>query len=73
MRPDALGKPGEGAHFHVAGVAVVDLGLTALAAWWLSRALRTGFAATFALAMLAGLLVHRWVGVRTTLTRLVFG
>lgn len=73
MQPDALGKPGEGVHFHVMGVAVVDLALTALAAWALAKWRDWSFAWTFAAAMLLGLVVHAAVGVRTTLTKAVVG
>lgn len=73
MDPDALGKPGEGIHFHVCGIAIVDLGLTALAAWGLARWLDVSAWWMFAFLMVVGLLVHHAIGVRTKLTKLVFG
>jgi uncharacterized membrane-anchored protein len=73
MHPDALGRPGEGVHFHVGGVAIVDLGLTAVAAWALARWWGVSFWAVFAGLMALGLAVHRWVGVRTRLTKLFGG
>lgn len=73
MNPDALGTPGQGIHFHVLGIAIVDLLLTFLAAWAVARWRGWSVAWTFAAFMVLGLVVHWLVGVRTTLTVAVFG
>lgn len=73
MDPNALGTPGRGIHFHVFGIAIVDLALTFLAAWAIARWRRWSVAWTFAAFMVLGLLVHWLVGVKTTLTNAVFG
>lgn len=69
LHPDALGKPGAGIHFHVCGIAVVDLALTFVAAWFLARWRGWPVWATFAVLFAVGTLVHLVVGVRTTVTK----
>ena len=55
---NALGEPGKGIHFHVCGIAVMDVAFTALAA--------------FIVLMVVGTIVHYMLGVRTTITKAVF-
>lgn len=69
---DALGVPGEGAHAHVAGVAVLDVAATLLAAWGASRRFRVPFWQAAAALFVAGVLLHRAFCVRTTVDRLMF-
>ncbi len=73
MDPHALGVPGEGIHFHVAGVAIVDVVLTLVAACFLARWLSWSVTWTFVCLVAASVVVHRLVGVETTLTKLVYG
>jgi hypothetical protein len=68
IRPDALGTPGQGIHFHVLGIAVVDLLATLLAAYLLATWRGWSVWGTFLVLVLVGTLVHAAVGVRTTLT-----
>ena len=69
-----FGKPGEGVHAaRIGGVALVDTALTVAAAWGLSRWWGASFWAVLVLLLVLGLVVHRWLCVDTTLTRLVFG
>lgn len=70
LDPNALGRPREGIHFHVFGIAIVDLVLTFVAAYFLARWRGWSVWLTFAALMLLGLVVHRIVGVDTTLTRM---
>lgn len=70
---DVLGAPGTGVHAHrIAGVAVVDLGLTILAAavfaWWFDWS----FGYTFIGLMVLSVFVHRAFCVRTTLVDFLF-
>lgn len=65
LRPDTFGRPGEGVHFRVLGVAVVDLALTLLAARWLARAAGWDFWPTAAGLVALGEAAHAAVGVRT--------
>ena len=69
---NSLGAPGRGVHTHVAGVAVVDLGLTLLAAWALARWLGHPWW-WWALGLLAaGVAAHRLFCVRTAVDRFLF-
>ncbi len=71
-----LGKPGKGAHFHVLGIAVVDLALTVgavlLFAWWRKWDWKVTLFA-FIVVMVLAILVHRLFCVNTTITKLIFG
>lgn len=70
---NSLGKPGEGIHFHVGGIAVVDLALTVLAAFFLAKAFGHPFWAWTLGLLTAGVAAHRLFGVRTTVDRALFG
>ena len=70
---DSLGRPGQGVHFHVLGVAIIDVAATLTVAWLLSRGLRQPFWA-WALGLAAlGVAAHRLFCVHTTVDRLLFG
>ena len=72
---DALGRPGEGVHTHVLGVAVVDVALTVVLALVLHRVTgrRWSVWVWLALAFAAGIAAHRAFCVRTTVDRMLFG
>lgn len=65
LDPHAFGRPGEGVHFRVLGVAVVDLGLTVLAARWLATRTGWGLWPTLLALLVVGEAAHLAVGVRT--------
>ena len=70
---DIFGKPGTGAHsYRVGGIAVVDLGLTVLAAFLIARYLKTNFLVILAILLLLGILLHRMFCVRTTVDKMLF-
>lgn len=69
-----LGEPGKGIHTHVFGVAMADVGMTVLAAWFLHRVWsRVSFWRWLLGLFLLGILLHRLFGVRTVVDRWVFG
>lgn len=69
-----LGRPGEGVHVHVFGIAAFDVLATILAAYVLHRATGTlSLAAWLAIAFAAGVVAHRIFCVRTTVDRALFG
>lgn len=70
---NGLGKPGEGVHFHVFGIAILDLLGALAAAWALSRAFSQPFWAWALGVLLTGVAAHRAFCVRTTVDRLLFG
>lgn len=71
---DIFGKPGAGVHaYRLGGLAVVDVALTVLGAWLLSKLLDTDFWLTLVLTFIAGIVIHRLFCVNTTLNRLIFG
>lgn len=68
---DALGVPGRGIHFHVFGVAIVDvvatvIGAAVLAQWW-----QVDFTIVLAWLFASGILLHRLFCVDTTVDRLL--
>lgn len=69
---NALGEPGKGVHFHVLGIAVVDMLMTVLAAFIISR--WTGkFWLVLVILFLLGIILHRIFCVNTTINKLIFG
>jgi hypothetical protein len=69
-----LGVEKEGIHsIRVFDIAVVDLLLTILGAWALSKVFRVSFWLMFIVLMIVGLILHRLFCVKTTMTKWVFG
>lgn len=70
---NALGVPGTGAHsIRIGNVAIVDIGLTLVGAYIISRIARTSFAWTTVGLFLLGIIMHRMFCVRTTIDKLIF-
>jgi len=69
---DALGIPGQGAHTHFMGVAIVDVIMTILGAYLFHR--MTGYTLWKCIVglFLLGIVLHRLFAVRTTLDKLLF-
>jgi hypothetical protein len=71
---DAFGAPGQGIHkYRFAGIAVVDLVLTLVASALISMAFKWNPVVVTACALLAGVTVHRILGVNTALNVKLFG
>lgn len=70
---DAFGKIGTGIHsYRIGGVAVLDFGVAAIAAYILSLLLRTNFLTTFIVFLILGIIIHRMFCVRTTVDKWLF-
>ena len=70
---DMLGEPGKGLHsYRVGNIAIVDLGLTILGAFIMSRLLGTNFIITLLALLLLGVILHRVFCVRTTVDKFLF-
>jgi hypothetical protein len=70
---DVFGQPREGAHsYRLLDVAVVDVLLTVMVGYVLSRILRKPPALVIGVLFVAGVALHRLFCVRTTLDRLLF-
>lgn len=71
---DALGKPGQGVHsIRLGGVAVVDAGLTVLAAWGLAGLWNVAFWKVLVCLVCLGVVVHWLFCVDTRLNVLLLG
>ena len=70
---DALGIPGQGVHTHVMGVAIVDIVMTILLAYFFHRV--TGYTLWKCILgwFVLGILFHRLFGVQTTVDKILFG
>ena len=69
-----FGEPKTGAHsYRLFNIAVIDLGLTILIAYLISKYYDISIVYVFIILMLLGLILHRLFCVNTTLTKLVFG
>lgn len=69
---DAFGKPNEGVHKHVLGIAVFDLVGTILACYLIHRVFHFNFWYVLIIALIASILIHKLFCVQTTLTKAVF-
>jgi hypothetical protein len=68
---DALGIPGKGVHFHVFGIAVMDVLMTILGAWGISRWTGWNFIYVLLSLFILGIILHRLFCVKTTLDKLL--
>ena len=67
-----LGKPGEGVHsFRIFGIAVVDVVLTIILAYLISRVFKLHFGYTLLGCFILGIILHRIFCVRTTVDKLL--
>lgn len=68
-----FGKPGTGVHsFRVFNIAVVDVLLTILLAFFISKAFHLRFDITLIACFISGIILHRLFCVRTTIDKLLF-
>ncbi len=70
---DILGIPGKDIHFHVFGIAIVDVVMTFIGAFIISRTAGTSLFYTTLGLFLLGILLHRLFCVKTTLDNFIFG
>jgi hypothetical protein len=59
-------------HFHVGGLAMADVVVTALFAIWLARRYKWSTPLTLLIVFLVGIIVHRLLDVRTAVDRFLF-
>ena len=70
---DMFGKPGKGVHsFRIFNIAVVDVLLTILVAYLISKMFHLRFDITLIVLFIFGILAHRVFCVRTTVDKLLF-
>lgn len=71
---DFFGKPGEGAHsYRIFNIAYIDVILTVIMAWAISKLFAVSFGYTLVVVFLLGIVMHRAFCVRTTIDKLIFG
>ncbi len=63
---------GKGIHFHVAGVAIVDVLATLVGGWALARYMKWSVPLTIFAAFVAGIILHRLFHIPTTKDQLLF-
>jgi hypothetical protein len=70
---DIFGEPNTGVHaYRIGNIAIVDVILTLLLAWFLSRISRVRLIYWIILLFVLGIIVHRMFCVRTTIDQLLF-
>ena len=68
-----LGVPGQGIHaFRIGGIAVADVGLTIIGAYFISLATKWNYLYSLLGLFLLGICLHRIFCVRTTIDKLLF-
>jgi hypothetical protein len=65
------GIPGEGIHFHVFGIAIIDVIGTIIGAWAISRWFKLPLGYTIFAMFILGIIVHKIFCVKTTLNTLL--
>lgn len=68
---DSLGIPGKGIHFHVFDIAIMDVLMTIIGAWLISKWTGWKFIYTLTGTFLLGIILHRIFCVKTTFDKLV--
>ena len=68
-----FGEPNKGLHFHVLGIAIIDLLLTIIAAYGISVWRDWNFLLVFLYFMIIAIVLHRIFCVNTTINKLLFG
>lgn len=70
---DFFGQVGKGAHsVRFMNIAIIDLALTILAAWLISKYYNYNILYTFGVLMILSIIFHRLFCVRSTLTMMFF-
>lgn len=69
---DSLGIPGKGVHTHLFGIAIVDVIMTIIGAYLLSKILPFKFITILIFLFLLGIFLHRIFCVKTTVDKLLF-
>ena len=70
---DIFGKPNTGLHsIRIFNIAVVDVLLTALLAYLISKTFHTRFYITLVTLFIIGIILHRIFCVKTTIDKLLF-
>ena len=70
---DILGIPNKGVHsYRFFGVAIIDVIMTIIGAFLLSRIFRWNFLYTLVSLFLLGIVLHRLFCVRTTIDKILF-
>lgn len=69
-----FGKEGEGAHsIRLYNIAIVDVLLTLIGAYFISKWLNISLIVTIVVVFIAGILAHRLFCVNTTINKMIFG
>jgi hypothetical protein len=68
-----FGEPGTGVHsIRLFNIAIVDLTLTVLLAYFISKAIKKNFWVILILTLLSGIVVHRLFCVNSTINKTIF-
>ena len=71
---DIFGKVGEGVHsYRVLNFAIVDVIVTIIGAYLISRVTKQNFIIVLVLFFILGIILHKFFCVRTTVDKLIFG
>jgi hypothetical protein len=69
---NALGIPGQGVHFHVFGIAIMDVIMTILGGSFLAYVFKWNYLWTIFIFFVLGIALHRLFCVKTTLDKALF-
>jgi len=70
---DIFGKPNQGVHsIRLFNIAIVDVVMTIIGAFFISKFLKTGFWFTLIFLFISGIIAHRVFCVETTINKILF-
>jgi len=69
---NALGVPGQGVHFHVFGIAIMDCIMTLIGGAALAYLFKWSYFWTILIFFVLGIVLHRVFCVKTTLDKILF-
>jgi len=69
-----FGEPGKGVHsYRIMNIAIVDLLLTIIAAYFIGRYFKITFVKSFIYLFILSIILHFLFCVNTTITKIIFG
>ena len=67
-----MSEIGKGIHFHVLGVAIVDVIATIIGGWGIAYYMKWPIPLTIFFTFVIGIIIHRVLNIRTTVDQLLF-
>ena len=67
-----MSEIGKGIHFHVFGIAIMDVIFTIVGAWGIAYYMKWPIPLTIFITFILGIILHRLLNIRTTVDKFLF-